>query len=81
MIYLVIVIALLCGLLAFELYLSRQERNKLLNAIISKTPEQLMALEANDKVKAVKQVVQNNLVSEDSLSEDELKAFIEKGVV
>ena len=81
MIYLVIVIALLCGMLAFELYLSRQERNKLLNAIISKTPEQLMALEANDKVKAVKQVVQNNLVSEDSLSEDELKAFIEKGVV
>jgi len=81
MIYLVIVIFLLCGLFGFELYLSRQERNKLINAILTKTPEQLAGLISAEKVRPIKADKQPDMVAEDSLSEEQLLELIKKDVV
>ena len=82
MIYLVIVIALLCGLLAFEKYQSSKERNKLINALISKTPEQMAMLEAVDKTKPSKQKEQPfDLIPEDSLSQEQFEDLIKKQIV
>ena len=82
MIYLVIVIALLCGLLAFEKYQSGKERNKLVNALISKTPEQLAMLETVDKTKPAKQMERPlDLIPEDSLSQEQFEELIKKEIV
>ena len=81
MIYLAIVIFLLCGLFGFELYLSRQERNKLLNALISKTPEQLASLIATEKAKPPKPNRMPELIAEDSLSQEELEEMIKKDII
>ena len=81
MIYLAIVIFFLCGLLGFELYLSRQERNKLINVILAKTPEQLAGLISAEKVKPVKADKQSEMIAEDSLSEEQLLELIKKDIV
>jgi hypothetical protein len=82
MIYLVIVIALLCGLLAFEKYQSGKERNKLINALIARNPEQMAMLETVDKTKQSKRKDQPlDLIPEDSLSQEQLEEYIEKGVI
>ena len=81
MIYLVIVIALLCGLLGFEKYQSGKERGKLINALISKTPEDMAMLETTDKAKPAKQKKQEDLIPEDSLSQEELEDLIKKEII
>jgi hypothetical protein len=82
MIYLVIVIALLCGLLGFEKFQSGKERNKLINALVSRTPEQMAMLETVDKTKPAKQKDQPiDLIPEDSLNQEQLEELIKKKIV
>ena len=82
MIYLVIVIFILAGLLALEMVLSKQERNKLINAIITKTPEQLVALQSVEKVRPmVHKSPLEQFVAEDSLTEEQLVEQIKRGAI
>ena len=82
MIYLVIVIFILAGLLALEMVLSKQERNKLINAIITKTPEQLVNLESIEKTRPIiRKSPMDQFVAEDSLTEEQLVEQIKRGAI
>ena len=67
-----IVIIGLLGLLAWERHETRKEQSKLINALISKTPEQLRDLDFVDKVQPPKiEETKPEFVSPEQLSDEE----------
>ena len=75
-----IIVALIL-LLAWERYETRKEQGKLINALVSKTPEQLRDLEFVDKVQTPKvNVPQEQLDELNNLSDEKWKEVITEGV-
>lgn len=70
---LVLTIFFLCGLNAYQLYQSKKERDRLVNALLSRTPQEFKQLEtppAKER-EAVAVSPQPDLVSMDELSQED----------
>ena len=76
-----IIIALLSALV-YERYENKKERSKLLNALISKTPEQFRDLELADKVKPIEapKKTEPDLIAVHDLTDKEFSEAIKKEV-
>lgn len=75
----VIVIAVLVALIGWQEYQNRKERNKLINALLSKDAKELRELEFIEKVKPEPMVEkQPEIISVDQLTDDEFDKFIDK---
>ena len=69
--------------MAWERRETRREQSKLINALVSTTPEQLRDLELTDKVKPIKTDIPNpepDFVHESEMPQDVFEKMIEKEV-
>mgnify|MGYP001599524813 CR=1 FL=1 len=80
-IMLVIVILALCGLLAWKERESRLERSKLINAIISKSAQDMTNLELADKTKIETNIpqIRPDLVPESELNDETFTKMMKEG--
>ena len=71
----------LCSLMAYEKHLNRLERNKLINALISKSPEDMVTLQLADKPQPKMEKQEPDLIPESDLSEEQLKELIKNEII
>jgi len=77
---LVIIALAQSGLIWYILNSQKEERNKLINAVLAKNAEELVNLEAVDKVKPKKLVVEEDKMTPiEQLSDDDFKKFVLRG--
>lgn len=74
---LVIVSLAQSGILWYVLNSQKEERAKLINAVIAKQPEDMLHLEALDKSKPQKKVSKDDILTPiDQLSDDDFSKFV-----
>lgn len=72
-----LVIAVLCGLLAWEKYESRKERQKMIQAIMSKSAEDMVNFEMAEKVEKIKPTPEpSSLVPEAEMTDAEFEKYV-----
>ena len=78
--FLFLVILALLGFICYQEWNSRRERDKFVNALIARTPEQFRDLELTRKVEPIKSPERANpdFVPEGDLSDDEFLKSIEQ---
>ncbi len=75
--FLFLIIGMLICLIVWILHQNKEEKNKLINALIAKSPEQLRDLTLADKVEPIKpQETKADLVGVNELNDDEYDQFI-----
>lgn len=79
-IVLAVVIVALIGFIAYEKYEMRKERNKYINALLSKDAVQLRDLEFVDKIKLPKEEPKDNLVAAEEMTDQEFTEHIREAV-
>ena len=77
-----LIILVLLGVVVYERYENKKERSKLLNALISKTPEQFRDLELAEKVKPIEvpKKTEPEFIAESELTDEKFKELMNKEV-
>ena len=73
-----LIILFLLGVVVYERNENKKERSKLLNALMSRTPEQFRDLELAEKVKPIEasKKTEPDFVAESELSDEEFKKLM-----
>ena len=76
------IILALIGVILYDKHENKKERSKLINAILSKTPEQFRDLELADKVKPIEtpKKAEPEFVAESEITDKQFQEMIKKEV-